>query len=353
MAYLQFYDIGISSMAAAVPEQVVVNREYTEYFDAVTASDIVDKTGIHKRRFAPKHICSSDLCYYAAQKLIDDNGIDKSEIDMLIFVSQTPDYRMPATSLILQDRLGLSKQTGAFDINLGCSAFVYSLSVAFSFATQQNIRKVLLLDGETRSRVYSPKDRTTAFLFGDGGVAAIIERIDGIGNSWFSLNSDGGKSDFIRIDAGGYRNPSTHETLEERIVDEYGNMRSQEHGYMRGGDVFNFAIQEVPKSIIDLLRFANIREDDIDYYILHQANEFMNNYLVKKLKLPKYKAPQSLKYYGNTSSVSIPLTIVSQLKTQLLSKKQLLLSGFGVGMSWASALLQFSDCKISDIVEVE
>src|SRR5690606_5474973 len=149
------------------------------------------------------------------------NQIDPAEIDVLIFVSQTPDYRMPATAVTLQHRLGLPSTCAAFDVNLGCSAFVYALTVAFGYASQPHIRKVLLLDGETRSRVYSAKDRATAYLFGDAGVAALIEKKENIGNSYFSLNSDGSRSDLIKADAGGYRLPSSIETLEERVVDEY------------------------------------------------------------------------------------------------------------------------------------
>ncbi|RXE63524.1 ketoacyl-ACP synthase III, partial [Muribaculaceae bacterium Isolate-001 (NCI)] len=154
-----------------------------------------------------EHTCSSDLCFAAASKLIADNNIDRSDIDLLIFISQTPDYRMPATSVLLQDRLGLPSSTVAFDINLGCSAFLYGLSVAYSMLSSGNFKKALILDGETRSKVYSPKDRRTAFLFGDGGVAALVERDNRFGTSYFSLNSDGSRGDLIKIKAGGYRMP--------------------------------------------------------------------------------------------------------------------------------------------------
>ena len=169
--------------------------------------------------------------------MIVDNNIDKSEIDLLVFISQTGDYRMPATSVLLQDRLGLPSTTIAFDMVLGCSAFIYGLSTVFAMMQQSGLRKALILDGETRSKVYSPKDRRTAFLFGDGGVAAIVERNEKIGDSWFSLNSDGSRGNLIKINGGGYRNPSSIETLRERVVDEYGNIRNDEQGYMKGADV--------------------------------------------------------------------------------------------------------------------
>lgn len=157
MAFLQYEGVGITALAAAVPRTVINNYEYTQYFPADQVKEVVDKVGIFERRFADENTCSSDLCYAAAEKLIADNNIDRSEIDLLVFISQTPDYRMPATSVILQDRLHLSNSTIAFDINLGCSAFMYGMSVVYALMQQKGLRKALILDGETRSKVYSPK----------------------------------------------------------------------------------------------------------------------------------------------------------------------------------------------------
>ena len=248
--------------------------------------------------------------------------------------------------------MGLAKSTAAFDINLGCSGFIYGLSVAYAYANMPGINKVLLLDGETRSKVYYPKDRKTGFIFGDAGVAAIIEKQKGVGNSFFSLNSDGSKSDLIKIDAGGYRQPSSAETIKEKVVDDHGNIRTDEHGYMNGADVFNFVLREIPKNIKQTLKFADKSLDDFDYYVFHQANKFMNDYLVKKFKINDAKVPTTISKYGNTSSVSIPITIVDQLKDNVQGQKQLFLCGFGVGMSWATTFIPTNDLKISDIVEV-
>lgn len=352
MALLKFNNIGISGISAAVPKHVVDNYAYTEHFEKEDVKEIVDKIGIKERRFADASTCSSDLCFAAAEKLIEDMKIDKSEIDLLIFVSQTPDYRMPATSILLQERLGLSKKTAAFDISLGCSAFIYGLSSVYAFMQTGGFRKALLLDGETRSRIYSPKDRKTAFLFGDGGVAALIECGEQFGESYFSLNSDGSKESLIKINAGGYRNPSSVETVQERIVDEHGNIRTEEHGYMSGADVFNFVLLEIPKDIKSLLEFSVTSSTEIDFFVLHQANSYMNNYLAKKLKLEPHKVPTCIEKYGNTSSVSIPLTIVSELQNSLGGTKKMLLSGFGVGMSWASAIINTSNCYVSEVVEI-
>ena len=352
MAFLKFDGVGITALAAAVPHTVIDNLKYTEYFPEDQVREVVEKVGIYQRRFADDKTCSSDLCFAAAEKLIADNNIDKSEIDLLIFISQTPDYRMPATSVLLQDRLGLPNSTIAFDINLGCSAFIYGLTVAFSMMKNTGLRKALVLDGETRSKVYSPKDRRSAFLFGDGGVAALIERDEKFGDSYFSLNSDGSRGDLIKINGGGYRNPSSIETLRERVVDEYGNIRSDEQGYMQGGDVFNFVIREIPKDLKNLIAFSGEDVQSLDYYVFHQANNFINSYLAKNLKLDTAKIPSTIDKYGNTSSVSVPLTIVDQLKDRLSGDKKLFLSAFGVGMTWANAIVPFVDCRISDVVEV-
>lgn len=353
MAIIKFKNVGITAMAAAVPEHVIDNYHYgLDIWSENEVRKVVDKVGVAERRFADDKTCSSDLCFAAAEKLISDNGIDKSEIDLLVFLSQTPDYRMPATAFLLQDRLGLPTSTMAFDISLGCSGFLSALTIVFSMMGNNGFRKALLLDGETRSKVYSRKDRHEAYIFGDAGIAAIIERDDKFGESTFSLNSDGGKGNFIAIPAGGYRKMSSVETLKEKVVDEYGNIRNEEQGHMNGADVFNFVIREVPKDIKRLLLATGEDISSIDYYVFHQANLFINDYIAKKMKLNRERIPHSIQKFGNTSSVSVPLTIISELKEKMADKKKILMSAFGVGMAWGSAIVPFVDCRISDIVEV-
>lgn len=352
MAIINFSNVGISAMSACVPSRVIDNYKYTEFFPEEEVKKVVDKIGVYERRFADEHTCASDLCFAAAEKLIEDNQINREEIDLLVFVSQTADYRMPATSILLQNRLGLPMSTIAFDVNLGCSGFLYGLSIVYSFMERSGLRKALLLDGETRSKVYSPKDRTAAFIFGDAGVAALIERDKKFGESHFSLNSDGSRGELIMIPGGGYRNMSSAETLKEKVVDEYGNIRTDEHGYMKGGDVFNFVIIEIPKDIKRLFIHSNCNIADMDYYVFHQANNFINSYIAKKMKLDTIKIPSTIQKYGNTSSVSVPLTIISELKDKMQGEKKIMLSAFGVGMAWATAIVPFVDCKISDIVEI-
>jgi 3-oxoacyl-[acyl-carrier-protein] synthase-3 len=352
MAFMTFNGVGITAMAAAVPRHVIKNYEYTDFFSKEEVKQVVDKIGIFERRFADEKTCSSDLCYSAAEQLFKDNNIDRNEIDLLIFISQTPDYRMPATSILLQDRLGLNMSCMAFDISLGCAAFAYGLTVAYSMIQAGGIRKALILDGETRSKVYSPKDRRTAFLFGDGGIAALVEGNEKFGSSFFSIHSDGSLGDLIKIEGGGYRHPSSLETIKEKVVDEHGNIRSDEQGSMNGGDVFSFVLANIPKDIKLTLEHACVEKDNIDFFVFHQANDFMNKYIIKKLKLPTEKVPSTIAKYGNTSSVSVPLTIVSELQNKLKDNKTLLLSSFGVGMSWSTAIVPFINCNISEIVEV-
>jgi 3-oxoacyl-[acyl-carrier-protein] synthase-3 len=342
MGLLSFNNVGIAGMAAAVPRHIINNYEHDLWFKKEDIREIIDKIGVKERRFADENTCSSDLCFAAAEKLMSDMKINRAEIDLLIFISQTPDYRMPATSVLLQDRLRLPTSTITFDINLGCSAFLYGLSVAYSIMLSCGLRKALVLDGETRSKVYSQKDRKTAFLFGDAGVAAIIEQNEKFSKSWLSLNSDGSRESLIKIPAGGYRKMSSSETLAEKVVDEYGNIRSEEQGYMNGADVFNFVIREVPKDFNRLMEFSGTDVSSIDYFVFHQANSYINDFLAKKL----------IEKYGNTSSVSIPLTIVSELKEKLTARKKILLSGFGVGLTWGTAIITLNECLISDIVEI-
>ena len=198
MSLLSFSSVGITALAACVPRHVINNYKYDlDIWSEDEVRQVVNKVGVFERRFADENTCSSDLCYAAAERLFEDNQIDREEIDLLVFLSQTPDYRMPATSILLQDRLGLPMSTMAFDISLGCSGFISALSIVYAMMQSHGFRKALLLDGETRSKVYSRKDRREAFIFGDAGVAALIERDERFGTSHFSINSDGASGNVV------------------------------------------------------------------------------------------------------------------------------------------------------------
>lgn len=353
MAIVSYNNVGVTALATCVPKQVIDNYHFgLDLFSEEEVHSIVNKTGVRERRFADDDVCASDLCFAATEQLFNDNGIDPNEIDLLVFVSHSADYHMPATAIVLQHRLGLPLSAMAFDVAFGCSGFLNGLSVVYSMMERQDLRKALLLVGETCSRVFSKKDRGTAFIFGDGGAAALVERDTKFGPSHFSLNSDGGRGDYIMTPAGGFRNRTCAETLKEKVIDGQGNIRSDEQGFMKGMDVFSFVIEEIPRDIKYLADAKGVDLHSLDYYLFHQANGFINGFLARKLKLDVAKIPSNIDRFGNTSSVSIPLLLTSELKDKMQGDKRLLLSSFGVGMAWATAFVPFVDCRISEMVEI-
>lgn len=349
MAIIKYNGIGLQAIAACVPR----NIEYNMKLDYLIPQEEIEKTiksiGIEERRYADKDVCSSDLCFRAAQKLINDNAIDVSTIDALIFVSQTSDYHQPATAPILQHRLGLSKDTLAFDVNLACSGYVYGLSIAYSFASQKGINNVLLLVGETMSKIVSRYDKVNTPLFGDAGTASLICKGD-FGDSVFSLHADGSGAEVMMIPYGGFRNQSCDEGLKE-TEDKNGDKRTGEQFRMNGMEVFNFGMREEPKDIKKLLKECEMDIDELDLLIYHQANQFMTDFFTRRLKFTTDKTPYCLKRFGNTSSASIPLTIVSELYDKYSERSKVILSGFGAGLSWGSVMLNLMKCKISELVE--
>jgi 3-oxoacyl-[acyl-carrier-protein] synthase III len=351
MANLTFQNVGITGISACVPKNISRNRDLVNLIREDEIEKTINSIGIIEKRYTDPDTCASDLCFSAAEKLFAEMNIDRNTIDMLIFMSQTPDYKIPATAPVLQHRLGLNKNTAAFDVGLACSGYVYSLSIAYSFASLPGINRVLLLDGETFSKIVNPKDKVNAPLYGDAGTATIIEKGD-FGNSYFKLSTDGSGSEAIKINAGGYRNMSNCENIKEK-VDKDGNIRSEHQIYMDGGEVFNFTMREVPRDIKNILEFSKLNLESIDYLVFHQANKFMTDFFSKKLKLQADKVPYCLDRFGNTSSASIPLTISSQLYSVLgENTKKIMISGFGAGLSWGTAIFDLKNCKIVNVFEI-
>ncbi|MBR3565624.1 MAG: ketoacyl-ACP synthase III [Paludibacteraceae bacterium] len=352
MALLKFNDIGIKAVCACVPQTIAYNRDLSYLIPEDDLERVINSIGIEQRRIASDGVCASDLCYYAAKQLMMDNNLLAEDIDVLIFVSQTSDYRQPSTAPILQHRLNLSKDTMAFDINLACSGYVYGLSVAYSFASLPTINNVLLLVGETMSKIVSVHDKVSTPLFGDAGTASLITK-GNFGQSTFMLHSDGSGAEVMMIPAGGCRNQTSEQTHKAHFFDD-GSMRSDEQFRMDGMEVFNFGMRVEPMSIKKLLSETQMTIDDIDLIIYHQANRMMTDFFSKKLKLSKDKTPYSIKYYGNTSSASIPLTIVTELNDgKYTPRKNTILSGFGAGLSWGSVLLDLTNTNISKLQECE
>lgn len=337
MKISSYSDVGILNLVSIVPEHIVDNYEL-KFFGKDEAKKIEKKSGIRFRRHVDEETCTSDLGVFAAERIFEKGDFEKSDVDYLILVTQTPDYRMPFTAALVHDRVGLKEDCGAIDVNLGCSGFVYALDLAYSLIASGSKQNVLVVNAETRSKVYSAKDKGTGLLFGDAASAAFIGRQEGAAG-FFSCHTDGSGFENIIVPAGGYRVPSSPETTEMRQYED-GSLRSLEHGIMNGINVFNFAISKVPDSINSFLRELEVASDEIDSCVLHQANMMMNSMIAKKLKIPSDRLLSSIEYYGNTSSVSIPLTIAKSLRTEdSRQARRVLLSGFGVGLSWCNALI--------------
>jgi 3-oxoacyl-[acyl-carrier-protein] synthase-3 len=314
---------------------------------------LISSIGVERKRIVDSYTCTSDLCFKAAEKLIEELSWEKSEIDCLIFVTQTPDYILPATSCILQHRLGLSTECYAQDISSGCSGWVYGMSVISSivFAGDGDFRKALLLVGDTTSKLTSKEDKSTWPLFGDAGTATALEYIAGNEGLKFHLGTDGEGADAIIIKDGGYRNCFSADSL--KIVSyEEGISRTNLQVYLDGMNVFSFAISRGPQSVNKLLENFGIDKDSVDYFTFHQANLYLNEKIRKKLKLESEKVPNSMKNFGNTSSATIPLTMVTELREDLKSKKLNHIGcAFGVGLSWGSVYFSTDQIVCPELIE--
>lgn len=353
MAFQSFTNIKISGIAACVPENVEENSQLSLFQSTTEYERFVATTGIERRHVVKPGTCSSDLCYNAAEKLIGELKWAKEDVDCLVFVSQTPDYILPATACILQQRLGLSNECMAFDISMGCSGWVYGLTVLASLLSTGTCKKGLLLAGDTVTVTKSSRDKTTYPLFGDAGTATAIEfqeKEDGIVSY---LCTDGEGADTIMIRDGGFRHPFSVDSL---VYKEYenGSVRNNLQSYLDGTSVFTFGISKAPKSVKKLLEYTGKRLEEIDYYIFHQANMLMNEKIRTKLKLSAEKTPYILKDFGNTSSTSIPLTLVAKLKEHLRNNDlNIVACGFGVGLSWGSVLFRTKSIVCCDLIQLQ
>lgn len=344
MAFLEFKNVRIAGISAGVPKRVVNNLELDGLSKDYDNAAFVELTGVKERRV--DDLTTSDLCIPAAEQLISDLNWDKSEIGALIFVSQNTDYILPATSCIVQNRLGLNKECYATDIALGCSGWVYGLSSAVSLMSGGDIKKCLLLvgDGKRRAKYDDP-------LFGFAGAVTALEYKEGEDGFKFHFGSDGSGFEAIIIPDGGARNQFTNESLNEEEIDgrKYHRLQSR----MKGMDVFSFGISTAPKSVKKLAERFGFDYLDADYFVFHQANMKMNNMIAKKLKLSSEKVPSCMYHFGNTSSASIPLTIVTQLKGKFEDKTtHFICCGFGVGLSWGTVSFNTNNIIISDLIEI-
>lgn len=345
MAFLKFNNSRIVGIAAGVPSVVEPTISTTDAYDA---SDYMETTGVLEKRHS-EEFTTADLCQAAAEKLMSDIGWEASEIDALIFVSQTPDYILPATSCVLHGKMGLKKDCYTLDISLGCSGWVYGLSSILALMESGSIKKAILMAGDAKKCAPEEHDQ----LFGYAGTATALEYCsDAAKPIMFDLGSDGTGYDAIIRPGGGSRNPFNEHSLELKECED-GRMRHDIQTRMKGMDVFAFGITTAPKSIKKLSKEFDIDYLDADYFVFHQANRKMNETIRKKLKIEPEKCPYSMTHFGNTSSASIPLTIVTQTKDEATKgKKKFICCGFGVGLSWGTVAFETDNLVISDLVEL-
>lgn len=349
MAHFMFSNIRIAGMAAAVPETVVKVDDFATQYGSDYTEKFKASTGITQFRKTSKHQTASDLCYVAAEKILTEKAIDRSEIGALVFVAHSTDYRRPATACVLHKRLGLDKSCAAFDVGLGCSAFVYGLQIAASLMQSSDMTKALVLVGETLTKITHPKDRSVSMLFGDGGSAVLLEKTDTPSVIQGILKSDGEGYRAIIAPAGGFRNM---DAPHDEFVAEDGSVRTLYNTVMQGENVFAFTISDVPRTIKEFLNTSQTVIDDYDCLAFHQANQFIHKMLAKKLKADSKKMPISLDRYGNTSAAAIPLTLCDAYGSCADAKDvNTLCCGFGVGLSWGCASFSFNTDDVFPIIE--
>lgn len=314
--------INIVGISAAVPKHCIDNT--TLAFSDINKT--IQSIGVKKRRVSDDTICTSDLCFEAAKKLLTELNWDPTSVDCLIFITQTPDYFLPSTSFVLQNRLGLIEASIVLDINLGCSGYVYGLWLISQIMRNSTIKRGLLLVGDTISKIVSDSDRATFPLFGDAGSATALEKNEKQKTKMhFCLGSDGRGWGNLLVEKGNFRKPIEQNEKPSLL--------------MNGNEIFTFTLSRVPEVIESILSDAAWTKEEIDYFVFHQANAFMLNFLRKKLKIPTEKFPMILEDFGNTSSASVPLTLVTA--DFINPMRKMVLAGFGVGYSWAAAAIQW------------
>jgi 3-oxoacyl-[acyl-carrier-protein] synthase-3 len=329
----------IKGISYYLPARVLTNEDLFKEFPEWTVEKVASKTGIQKRHIAAKNETAADMAFAAGSKLIDEYKIDKTSIDFVLLCTQSPDYFLPASACLIQERLGLRTNIGALDFNQGCSGFIYGLSLAKGLICGGLANNVLLLTSETYSKYLHPKDKSNRTIFGDAAAATLVSK-DGIAELLdFSLGTDGRGAKNLIVETGGLRcvNPRNNITW-----DEGGNPISPDHLFMNGTEIFNFSLETVPQLIQEILSKNDLLKEDINLFVLHQANRFMMEFLRKKMKI----SPEMFYYYienvGNTVSSTIPIALKEAILDGSVSPgEKVLLAGFGVGYSWGGTVLKF------------
>lgn len=335
--------IGIHSIEYYLPEKTLENEALAALYPSWTPEKILSKTGIRSRHVASDGECVSDMAERAAKKLFSANKINPDTIDFMILVTENPDYILPPTSCILQNRLGLPMESGAIDINLGCSGFVYGLKLAKALVSSGESKNVLLITGDLYSKKINPMDKSTRTLFGDAATAALITTGDDVSEiGIFDIGTNGEGYNHLIIPSGGSKLPKSSETA---IVNTYedGSMRSLDDIYMNGPEIMLFSIDMVPKNVNNVLKQQDLVLNNIDWFVFHQANQYILDYLRKKIGIPKEKFIIDMEDLGNTVSSTIPLALKRTWDREKSFKKgdKIMLVGFGVGLSWGATIIEF------------
>jgi 3-oxoacyl-[acyl-carrier-protein] synthase-3 len=329
-------DAFIKAISYYLPEIVVTNEQLVEEFPEWSVEKIAKKVGINERHIAAVDETAGDMAFKAAEKLIDKNRIDRSEIDFVLLCTQSPDFFLPSTSCIIQSRLGLSSKCGAFDFNLGCSGYEYGLAVAKGLLLAGIAKNILLLTAETYNKHIHPKDKGNRTIFGDGASASIISS-DGfakIGD--FVLGSDGSGYDLLIHKTGAMRH---YQSFNDLHFDENNTPLSSDHLFMDGKAIFDFTSDVVPPMIAEVLAKHHMDMDNVDLFIFHQANKYMINYLRKLMGIDKDRFYIFMENVGNTVSSTIPIALCEAKKEGKL-QGNIVLAGFGVGLSWGATVLK-------------
>ena len=352
MAKSVFSGVRISGVAGAVPRAAVNNLTDHHFCPVEDRKKIVALTKVASYRKAPPEICASDLCLAAAEALLSGLGQRAEEIDAIVFATITPDYRVPSTACVLQHRLKCRTTVIAYDISMGCSGYVVGLYNACSLIKGGGLKRVLLLTGDTQTKLCYEQDKNVVFILGDGGTATLLEADAGAGDIVIEVMTDGGRFESLYVPAGGFRRPSTEATRQVRVQAD-GGMRSEEHLYMNGMEIFKFAATDVVKTLTSFMEAEKLSPDDVDHLFLHQANGFMNDKIAKKLNFPPEKVPHTIEFYGNTGSASIPLTMAHHFSQKgSTGRERCLVSGFGVGLSWGVATMLIDGVYAPPVLEL-
>lgn len=347
-------NVAIKAIATYVPKDILEMDSLNDLFGEEKVKVIKNATGVDCVHVAAEDETASDECYEAAQLLFEKEGIDKFVIDGLIFVSQTFDHIAPATSIILQGRLGLSQDTVCFDTSFGCSGYINGVFQAATLISSGACKNVLLLAGDTTTKMVNKRDRTHRMVFGDCGSATLLARCEGKQIS-AHICSNGEEYKTVLVPAGGFRMPSSEETRKE-FSDEAGNIRTLENLNMDGDKVFNFIVHCGQDSIRKMLDYKQWDKDEVDFYALHQATKFTLSYLRKRLKISPDKAPINIMNFGNTGPTTVPLVLTdfchqdSGIDTSKFHK--VIMSAYGVGLSWGTIACDLSETNIYKPINV-